>query len=75
MKRKPIQAKELVSVGYSVDEQILEVEFRDGSIYQIHEVTAEVYEYVMNGGYFRDDYFAEHLMIENLCRQVYPAMR
>ena len=44
MKRKPIQAKELVSVGYSVDEQILEVEFKDGSVYEIHEVTAEVYE-------------------------------
>ena len=75
MKRILIQAIEVVSVGYSVDEQILEVEFNDGSVYQIHEVTAEVYEYVMNGGNFRNDYFAEHLMIENLCQQVYPATR
>ena len=75
MKRIPVQSEQLVSVGYEVNTHVLEVEFKDGSIYEIYEVSAEMYEYLMNDGEIRESYFEEHLKIENLCRQVYPATR
>ena len=70
MRRLPIQVADVVSVGYDVKTEVLEVEFRDGSIYQLYEVKAEVYELMMNRGSFRYDYFSEHIMREYLCRRI-----
>ena len=73
MQRVPIRAIDLVSIGYSVDESLLEVEFKDGSIYEIYDISIELYEFMMNEGNFRYEYFKEHIMKEYLCRQIYPA--
>ena len=43
MKRTAIISKEILSVGYDAETQVLEIEFNDKSVYQFVRVTAEVY--------------------------------
>lgn len=58
MERKRINASNIRSVGYDVREQVLEVEFSNGSIVQYSGVSPEVHRGLMNapspGSYFRD---------------------
>ena len=48
----------MVSVGYDLGTQVLEIEFRDGSVYQYFAVHASVHGSLMEapskGGYFHD---------------------
>lgn len=44
MVRVSVTSSELRSVGYSEDEQILEVEFQSGGIYQYFGVAAELHK-------------------------------
>jgi hypothetical protein len=56
----------MLSVGYDSTEQVLEIEFTSGAVYQYLEVPAAVFEELMHAGskgrYFnqeiRDDYTA-----------------
>ena len=56
MGRININSSNLLSVGYNEGEQVLEIEFRDGSIYQYSGVSTETYEGLMSavshGKYF-----------------------
>ena len=64
MNRQPVDSSNLASVGYDEENEILEMEFNHGSIYQYNDVPKEEYDSLMNadslGSYFyhniRDDY-------------------
>jgi hypothetical protein len=55
MLRRPVTSSNLVSVGYDPAEQVLEVEFRHGGVYQYIDVPVAVYRELMaassHGGY------------------------
>jgi hypothetical protein len=56
MHRDPVSSASLKSIGYSEDQEILEVEFVDGGVYQYLEVPREEYVALMgaesHGSYF-----------------------
>lgn len=56
MIRKPVSSSNLKSIGYYEETKILEVEFKDGSVYQYSDVPKEICEALMNasshGRYF-----------------------
>ncbi len=64
MKRKFLESSTLASVGYDAKNQILEIEFNHGGVYQYFDVPKDVYDELMeadsHGKYFvhniRDDY-------------------
>lgn len=66
MRRTTVDSTTMRSVGYDAVEQVLEVEFTSGAIYQYLEVPAAVFDGLMHaeskGRYFnqeiRDDYTA-----------------
>ena len=47
MERIPVRSSNVRSIGYRPDNQILEVEFKTGSIYQYFGVTFEKHERLM----------------------------
>jgi hypothetical protein len=57
MKREPVESSMLVSIGYDVEQRILELEFNSGKVYQYFEVPAQVYQDMMKddskGSYFQ----------------------
>ena len=64
MKRKSVESSNLASVGYDAKNQILEIEFNHGGVYQYFDVPQDVYDELMDadshGKYFaaniRNDY-------------------
>lgn len=64
MKRQSVESSNLASVGYDAENEILEIEFNHGGVYQYFDVPNDEYEALMNadshGKYFvaniRDDY-------------------
>ena len=58
MDRKRISASNLRSVGYDPAQQLLEIEFSSGSIYQYSGVSPEVYRRFVNapspGSFYQD---------------------
>ena len=56
MDRQNVESSNLESVGYDTETQMLEVEFKDGRIYQYDNVPITVYNNLMEadspGGYF-----------------------
>ena len=64
MNRKSVESSNLESIGYDAENEILEVEFKHGGVYQYFDVPQNVYEELMNasshGVYFsaniRNDY-------------------
>jgi len=48
MKRQAIESSNLASVGYDAKNEILEVEFKHGGIYQYFDVPETVFEELMN---------------------------
>jgi hypothetical protein len=48
MQRQPVSSSNLKSVGYDALQQILEIEFQNGSVYQYYDVPLEIYEGLMN---------------------------
>ena len=48
MNRTSVDSSNLKSVRYDVNTKILEIEFRDGSVYQYYEVPLSIYEGLMN---------------------------
>lgn len=69
MKRNQVDSSSLASVGYDEENEILEVEFNYGGIYQYFDVPKEEYEALMNapshGRYYslniRNDYDYERI--------------
>ena len=64
MKRTTVSSSNLASVGYDEENQILEIEFKHGGVYQYFDVPQSEYDALMNasshGSYFsnniRNDY-------------------
>jgi hypothetical protein len=64
MKRQSVESSNLASIGYDAENEILEVEFNHGGVYQYSDVPQDVYEELMSasshGKYFsaniRNDY-------------------
>lgn len=64
MKRETVSSSNLASIGYDSENEILEIEFNHGGVYQYFNVPEEVYEELMSadshGRYFsaniRNDY-------------------
>ena len=64
MKRQSVESSNLASIGYDTENEILEVEFKHGGVYQYFDVPENVFEELMNadshGRYFvhniKDDY-------------------
>lgn len=64
MNRKSVESSNLASIGYDAENEILEVEFNHGGVYQYFDVPKNVYEELMSadshGVYFsaniRNDY-------------------
>lgn len=56
MKRQSVESSNLASVGYDVENEILEIEFNKGGVYQYFDVPENVYEELMSasshGQYF-----------------------
>ena len=48
MKRKELNSSNIVSIGHDAKEQILEVEFHDGGVYQYYGVPESEYTGIMN---------------------------
>jgi hypothetical protein len=44
MERKPVTSSHVVSVGYDPESHTLEVEYKDGAVYQYGGVPASVYD-------------------------------
>ena len=56
MERETVKSSNLASIGYDEENNILEIEFKHGGIYQYSKVPFNVYEELMNamshGTYF-----------------------
>ncbi len=60
MERVPVQSSNLASIGYDISTSILEIEFRNGSVYQYYSVPAQVHEGLMNAG-SKGSYFHQNI--------------
>jgi hypothetical protein len=47
MEREEVTSSNLRSVGYDAESQILEIEFKQGAVYQYYEVPPEVHASLM----------------------------
>lgn len=69
MDRVPVSSSNLSSVGYDEADQVLEIEFNGGSVYQYFDVPKRVHQDLMNaashGKYFhqyvKDNYDCDQL--------------
>lgn len=56
MIRERIKSRNILAIGYNKESRLLEVEFKNGGIYQYFEVPQEEFEYLMSadsiGSYF-----------------------
>ena len=56
MRRLPVDSTSLASVGYDAGTAVLEIEFREGGVYQYYQVPARVHRELMSaesrGSYF-----------------------
>ncbi|MDA9499550.1 KTSC domain containing protein [Bradyrhizobium sp. CCBAU 11357] len=48
MERQAVASSHIASIGYSPGSEILEVEFRNGTIYEYYNVPEVIYEQLMN---------------------------
>ena len=76
MKRIPVKSSNLASVGYDERTMTLEVEFRDGSIYEYSRVLKSVYLELMKAD-SKGKYFKKNVRDNRLygCIQTYPVYK
>jgi hypothetical protein len=48
VERTPVSSSNIASIGYDEDNQILEIEFNDGSVYQYSGVPSSEHDGIMN---------------------------
>jgi hypothetical protein len=70
MKRAAVTSRSLRSLGYEPDEQALEVEFHNGSIYRYEQVPAEVVQELLEadslGRHFNQVFKPQHYSYRRL---------
>jgi len=56
MERQSVESSNLASIGYDAENEVLEIEFNNGGVYQYFDVPENVYEELMSasshGQYF-----------------------
>ena len=57
MQREIVNAETIASVGYDAKVHVLEVEFKDHSVFQIFGISVELYNFLWFGGMFNEEYF------------------
>jgi ATP-dependent DNA helicase RecG len=55
--RIPVESSNIASVGYDIENKILEIEFNHGAVYQYFDVPKEVYENLINATAIGSYYF------------------
>lgn len=60
MQRLPVDSSDIVSIGYDVRERVLEIEFKEGRIYQYANVDSDIYEQFMRADSY-GEYFYAHI--------------
>ncbi|MBD3372733.1 MAG: KTSC domain-containing protein [Candidatus Coatesbacteria bacterium] len=60
MLRLPINCRIIATVGYQSGDELLELEFNNGQVYQYEGVSVEVYRAMM-GSPKPGDYYREHI--------------
>lgn len=60
MQREPVESSIIESVGYDAEEQVLEIEFKEGGVYRYHDVPESVYAGLMSVD-SHGSYHAEHV--------------
>jgi hypothetical protein len=60
MLRFPVESTNLYTVGYDGFREVLEIEFRQGAVYEYHKVPSEVY-YALISSESIGTYFAENV--------------
>ncbi|MGA3052050.1 MAG: KTSC domain-containing protein [Chitinispirillaceae bacterium] len=60
MDRLPVSSSNLASVGYDPSSMTLEIEFKDGSLYQYFDVPVAVYQGLMNAD-SKGTFFSQNL--------------
>lgn len=48
MKRSPVNSSNVLSVGYDTTTSTMEVEFKNGEVYQYYEVPERIYQNLIN---------------------------
>lgn len=69
MNRTCVSSSSLVSVGYNLTTQLLEVEFNGGSLYEYHNVPMYVYNGLMQAG-SHGKYFTAYIKDKYLTRKI-----
>jgi hypothetical protein len=60
MNRQSVTSSNIEAIGYSEEDNILEVEFHDGSVYQYLEVPKDIYDGLMSAS-SHGTYLNEHV--------------
>ncbi|MFB6071144.1 MAG: KTSC domain-containing protein [Halanaeroarchaeum sp.] len=60
MKRESVESSIIESVGYDPDEEVLEIEFKEGGVYRYREVPESVYRGLLSVD-SHGSYHAEHI--------------
>jgi len=60
MERKKVSSSNISSIGYDEDSSTLEVEFKNGAVYQYFDVNINIYKGLMEAG-SQGQYLAQHI--------------
>ena len=76
MQRQLVKSDDLKSVGYDLNHQILEVEFKNNSVYQYSRVPYAEYQNLMSTS-SKGTYFSQHIKnnLDYGCRQTHPVSK
>lgn len=69
MNHTPVKSRDLAIVGYDKDEQVLEIAFRAGGVYQYEKVDESIYQALMNAS-SHGTYFNQEIKNKFLSRKV-----
>lgn len=58
MQRVPVESSDIVSIGYDVKARVLEVEFKEGRVYQYLDVEPDVHQRFMRADSFGEYFFS-----------------
>ena len=58
MQRLPVDSSDIVAIGYDPRARVLEIEFKEGRIYQYHDVEPDVHERFMRTDSYGEYFFA-----------------
>ncbi len=69
MQRVPVASSNIAAIGYHQETRILEVEFRNGTVYEYYDVPPAEHTRLMNAA-SHGTYFHAHIRDRYRCRRV-----